>query len=220
MAVFGEVAGNPIDDHPDAVGVALIYEVHEVLGGAEAGSAGVVADDLVAPGSVVGMFSDGEHFDVGEAEFFDVGDEFGGEFSVGEETGTGFFVRDDDNRFGFAVRADRGYCGIPMHPGAEVEFVDGDGLGEGFALAALLHPVVVVPGVVAQVGDDRGGLWAGFLLEAVGVGFFVDVAFVVFDLIFVAIVFFKFWDEEFPDSSGASSHLVLATVPVVEVAKD
>ena len=92
MAIFREVSRHPIHDHADAVCMALIYKVHEILWGAEAGGAGVVADDLVAPGPVEGMFGDRENFDVGEAEIFDVGDELGGEFSVGEEAGTGFEV--------------------------------------------------------------------------------------------------------------------------------
>ena len=92
MAIFREVSRHPIHDDSDAVCMALIHKVHEILWGSEAGCAGVVTDDLVAPGAVEGMFGDGEDFDVGEAEVFDVGDELGGEFAVGEEAGTGFEV--------------------------------------------------------------------------------------------------------------------------------
>ena len=100
-----------------------------------------------------------------------------------------------------------------------MEFVDGDGFAEGFAVAPIVHPGLVIPGVGAQISDDRGGFGAGFLLESVGIGFFVDVSGVVFDFVFISIAYGDFRHEEFPDSRWAFAHLVLATVPVVEVAE-
>ena len=113
-----------------------------------------MADDLVAPGPVEGMFGDRENFDVGEAEVFDVGNELGGEFSVGEEAGTGFEVGDDDDGFNRSVRTNGRFAGVAVHPGSEVEFVDGDGFAEGFAVAAIVHPGLIVPGVGAEVCDN------------------------------------------------------------------
>lgn len=178
-----------------------------------------MANHLVAPGAVEGVFGDGKDFDVSEAKIFHVGNKLGSEFAVGEEAGTGFEVGNDDDGFNRSVRTDGRFVGVAVHPGAEVEFVDGDGFAEGFAVAPIVHPRLIVPGVGAEIGDDRGGFGAGFLLEAVGIGFFVDVSVVVFDFVFVSIACGDFRDEEFPDSRRAFAHLVLATVPVVEVAE-
>jgi hypothetical protein len=50
---------------------------------------------------------------------------------------------------------------------------------------ALLQPGGVIPGVVINIGDDRGCIRAYFLLIAVGIGFFVNVAVLVFNFVFI-----------------------------------
>lgn len=87
-------------------------------------------------------------------------------------------------------------------------------------MAAFFEPVLVVPSVIVEIGDDRSRFRTGFLLESVGVGFFVDVTVLVFDFVFVVSADREFGNEEFPDSSGAATHLVLSSVPLVEVAED
>ncbi len=49
--IFGEVAGDPIDNDADAVLVADVDEVFEVEGTAEAGGRREIAGDLIAPGA-------------------------------------------------------------------------------------------------------------------------------------------------------------------------
>ena len=86
--------------------VAAVDKFHEFRGGAVAAGGGEVANRLIAPGAVEGMLHDGKQFDVGVAEILDVGNELIAEFAVSEPA-IAFF--------GDAT------------PGAEMDFVDGDG---------------------------------------------------------------------------------------------
>jgi len=106
VIVAGEMSGSPVEKDADAGGVAGVDEEHEVGGGAVAGGGGEIAEGLVAPGGVEGMLHDGEKFDMGIAHLEDVGNELCGEFAVGEPA------------IVFAGDA---------APGAEMNFVDGDG---------------------------------------------------------------------------------------------
>lgn len=214
MAIFREMAGNPIDNDADVVGVTLVDEVHEVFGTAETGGGGEIAGDLIAPGAVIGMFGDGEEFDVGVSQVFDVGDEFVGEFSVGEEASFGLLGDAHD----FAAVG--GMFGAGMEPGAGVQFVDGDGLVVGVSLTALLYPGLILPLVLVEVYDFGGGVGPDLLAKAVGVGFEVDVALGVFDFVFVEGSRRELGDKQFPNSGFGALHLVFATVPFVEVADD
>ena len=64
--------------------MAAVHEVHEIGGRAEAAGHREIADGLVAPGSVEGMLHDGHQFDVRVAHLLHVGDQFVGEFAIGE----------------------------------------------------------------------------------------------------------------------------------------
>src|SRR5258706_504596 len=84
VSVAREVRGSPIENNADAGLMAAIDKFLKIGGRSEAAGGGVVAEGLVAPGAVKGMFHDGEQFDMGVAEILDVGDELLGEFAVGE----------------------------------------------------------------------------------------------------------------------------------------
>ncbi len=73
VGVAREVRGSPIEKDADASLVTAIDELHEFAGSAVAARSGKVAESLVAPGTVEGMFHDGEKFDVGVAEILGVG---------------------------------------------------------------------------------------------------------------------------------------------------
>lgn len=103
MAILGEVAGNPVHNDPNAVGMALIDKVHEVFGGAVAGGDGIIARDLVAPGAIEGVLGHRQQLDVGKAQFLHVGNQPCRQFSIGEESRTGLEFRHGDDGFGGAI---------------------------------------------------------------------------------------------------------------------
>src|SRR5205807_621548 len=81
--IFGEgpiiarkMRGHPIDDDADTGLVKAIDEELEVVRRAVTMRGGVEAGDLIAPRRIIGVFGDGEKFDVREAHRGDVFDEF------------------------------------------------------------------------------------------------------------------------------------------------
>ena len=64
VGVFGEVGGNPIDDHAEAGLVAAVHQVLEIVGRAEARGGREIADHLVAPRAGERMLHDGQQLDV------------------------------------------------------------------------------------------------------------------------------------------------------------
>ena len=84
VSVAREMRGSPIENHADAGLVAAVDEFHKFRGRAKAARGRKVAERLVAPGAVIGMLHDGEQFDVGVAEFLNVGDELVAKFAIGE----------------------------------------------------------------------------------------------------------------------------------------
>ena len=79
-----EVADDPVKQNVDARFVRFADEVAQRLRAAEAAGRRVEAERLVAPGAVEREFGERQQFDVGEAHFFDVVDEFVAELFVGE----------------------------------------------------------------------------------------------------------------------------------------
>ena len=97
----------------------------------------------------------------------------------------------------------------PSFPGAEMDLVDGDRAVERLPLRPGRHPLVVAPGELGEVPDDRRGLGAEFGGEPVGVGLLHEVAVVAaLDLELVDLTLAEIGDEELPDSGrrrGSSS---------------
>src|SRR5262244_4132137 len=58
MRIAREVGGDPVEYDADAALVEVIYEGHEVVGTPVAAGGSVVAEDLIAPGAVVGVLHD------------------------------------------------------------------------------------------------------------------------------------------------------------------
>src|SRR2546425_9131197 len=133
VSVAREMRGSPIENDADGGLVAAVDEFHELSGRAVAAGGGEIAESLVAPGPVVGMLHDGKQLDVGVAEVFDVGDELAGKFAV---------IQPAIVVFGDAA------------PGAEMNFINGDGRFEPVFLRAVRDPIRVVPGISIEPGDD------------------------------------------------------------------
>jgi hypothetical protein len=72
--------------------------------------------------------------------------------------------------------------------------------------------------VSIEVGDDGSGFGPDFLLKPVGVRFFVNVTVIIFDFVLVMLSPYpNFRDKQFPNAVADAPHLVLATIPRVEV---
>ena len=84
VAVAREVGGHPVDDHADAVLVAVIDEVHEILRRAVAAGGGVVADGLIAPTAGERMLADRQQLDVRVAHLLAVVDQLMGQLAIGQ----------------------------------------------------------------------------------------------------------------------------------------
>jgi len=65
LLIPAEMGGHPVQDHPDAVFMAYVHKVLEILGRSIPGRDGVIAGDLIAPAIVQGIFAYGHQLDVG-----------------------------------------------------------------------------------------------------------------------------------------------------------
>src|SRR6266705_567909 len=139
VSVAREMRGSPIENDADAGLVAAVDEFHELSGRAVAAGGREIAESLVAPGAVVGMLHDGKQLDVGVAEVFEVRNELASKFAV---------IQPAVVVFGDAA------------PGAEMNFVYGDGRFEPVFLRAARNPIGIVPLISIQAGDDGASLRA------------------------------------------------------------
>ncbi|MBG9885398.1 hypothetical protein ABE10_02110, partial [Bacillus toyonensis] len=126
--VLREVAGNPVQDDPDARLMETVDEIAEVVRLAVPVGRGVIAADLIAPGAAEGVLGYGHELHVREAGRVDMSDEL--------------------------VR--KGPVAQAWFPGAEVHLVHREGLGDRMRGSSSCHPGPVAPPVVGA-GDDRGG---------------------------------------------------------------
>jgi hypothetical protein len=85
VRVAGEVGGNPVDQHPDPMPMAVVDEIHEIVGRAKAAGGGEVAGGLVTPRPVERIFCDGQQLQVGVAHLSGVVDQHVGQFAIVEE---------------------------------------------------------------------------------------------------------------------------------------
>ena len=199
VAVFGEVGGHPIEQHADAVLVAIVHKIVEVVGRAKATGGGEIACDLIAPGAVVGVFGDGQEFDVGVADFLRMGYQLVGQLPV---TNKAVILRS------------------PL-PTAQMDFVDVDGLVDGLCGPALGHPFLVMPGEAVDVPDYRSRGRALLGGKAVGVRL---VSFVAhqpgFDRILILRAYRQIGQKKLPGTAGPVAHHIHPVVPEVEGAND
>ena len=186
VGVLREVGGDPVEDDPDAVLVALVDEVHEVGRCAVPGSGGVVAADLIAPGPVEGVLGEGHEFDVRVAHVGDVRNEF---------------VRESAVRVQVAVFID--------FPGTGMHFIDVDGHVVDAGGGAVLEPLVIVPGVaVVDVIEFRGCPGSRLHMIAVGVGLHDGASVSRLDGILIGGILFDgaVGSRGFPDAVGDLLH--------------
>ena len=127
--VLREVPRHPVDDDADAGLVQPVDQVAQVVRLAEAVRGGVVAADLVAPGSAERVLGDRHELDVREAGLGDVPDQLVRDLAVAEA----------------------------RPPRAQVQLVDAQRLRDGVRRGAAGHPGAVAPGVLGPGHDGCGG---------------------------------------------------------------
>ncbi len=188
--VGGEVARDPVDDDADAGLVQLVDQVTELVGGAELAHRGVVAGDVVTPRALERVLRDRQELDVGVALPDAVLDQLGGQLEVGQT----------------------------LAPRTDVHLVDTHRLLRHLLLlAAVPHPLVVAPGVLALV-DDRRGVRGGLGERRHRVGLEPPDAVGAEHLVLVQVAGAHALDEHRPDpGTGDQVHVRMLAVPVVEV---
>ena len=84
VMVLRKVARHPVEDHADAVAMAHVDEVAEVVGRAESARWRKEPDDLIPPRSGERMLHHRHQLDVREAHLTHVGNELIGKLAVGQ----------------------------------------------------------------------------------------------------------------------------------------
>ena len=125
--VFGEMAGNPVHDHPDSRLVQFIYQIAEIIGSTIAGRGRIVAALLVTPGTIEGMLRNWHHFYVSKAHIFDIGNQIVSQIPI---------------------------VGV-IRPGSDMHLIDRHGGVMGIGFCPLVHPLLVFP-LVVFIGNYRG----------------------------------------------------------------
>src|SRR5512134_114317 len=107
-------------------------------------------------------------------------------------------------------------------PGPGVDLINGHGGIPVVAVSAAAHPLLVVPGIIGGIRNNRsgsrrtfsfGGAWIGLLGQ--------PIAEPVLELILVDLAFVNVREEQLPHTAFvATAHRVAATIPCIEVADD
>ncbi len=163
VGVGRKVGRHPVQQHPNAMLVQGVHQVHQVLRRTVTRRGREVTGDLVAPGAIKRVFCHRHQLDMGEVQRLAMRSQALGQFAVVQERAV--------------VRA---------LPRAQVHFVDGDGLRTRLAGRTFFHPLGVVPGVVERPDAGRGAGRA-FAAQGEGVGLVKELAVSRFDAVFVAV---------------------------------
>ena len=200
VLVLRKVGRHPIDQHANAVLMAVIDKVLEVVRRTVAAGHRIVANGLVAPAAGERVLGDRHQLQVGIAQLVAILDQLLGQVAVVEP---------------FAVPI------VPAPPTAQVDFVDRDRGVQRVEFLASSHPLLIAPVVLVEVGHDvrrAGGHFGG---EAVGVDLVDDVPAAVLDREFVKRTDRQLGEEQFPNAArDVLTHRVGSAVPAIEVAHD
>ena len=131
--VPGEMGGNPVHNDADALLVAAVHKAHKVPGLAIAGGGGKIADDLIAPRTIVRVLGQGHELNVGEAHVLHIGDELVPQLIVGKDAAVLIFP-----------------------PRARMDLIDIHRLLIMGMLRLVLEPVIIVPVIAAQLHPAGG----------------------------------------------------------------
>ena len=204
--ISGEVGGNPVQNHPDALAVHVVHEIHEIIRRAVPAGGGVISAHLVAPGGVQGMLHHRQKLHVGVPHLLDVLRQFRGDLPVIVK------FRADDG-VPLLVRLN-----LLSHKGTQMQLVDGHGLGLRVRLGPLVHPGLVVPFILFNVPDHGGRVGAQLRVVGVGVRLQNGISVHLLDLVFVERSLLQAGDEQLIHPVAlVELHLMPSAVPEVEV---
>ena len=117
VGILRKVGRNPIQNDANAMLMTTVHKGHEIFRRAKSAGGRKIPNGLIAPGSVKRMFRDGKQFNVGIPHFEDVRNELLCQLEVGQITMV--FARDS-------------------HPGAQMDFIDGQRAVQPALAATLL----------------------------------------------------------------------------------
>ncbi len=197
VAVAREVGGHPIQDHANAVLVAMIDQIHEVLRRAVTAGDGKVPYCLIAPTSRERMLADGEQLKVRVAHLLAVFDKLIGQLAIRQPAS------------GVVARA---------APAPQVDFVDRLRGRECIVASSICHPLRVVPMVTVEIGHARCRPRRQLGRKPIGVGLFQHLV-AVPHAVLIDRAFAQAGHEQFPHAAGnVLAHRVAARIPGIEVA--
>ena len=89
VGIFGEMGRHPVQQHTDAMAMAIVHEITEIVRRSKTGGGGEIARGLITPRRIQRVFGDGHQFDMGEALFLDVIDQLHGQLTITQEITVG-----------------------------------------------------------------------------------------------------------------------------------
>lgn len=188
------MARDPVQDHPDAVPVELVHQIHEIFrlpipaGGSE------IPGGLVPPGPVKGIFTQGHEFHMGIAHVLHIGHQGIRQFPVAQEAAV-----------------------FMTPPAAGVDFVDVHGPMVGIVFCPALLPGSVPPPVV-QGSHHRSGVRPQLGPESIGIRLQDGFPGSGDDGIFIQGPFRQIGNKGFPDFPVfCPFHRVGFRIPVIEI---
>ena len=203
--VTAKVAGHPVQNDPDARLVALLNEVHQVLGLAVPAGGGIVPCYLIAPGAVKRVLHHRHQLNVAVSHLLDIGHQLVGGFPVVIEGGHRHVLRV-----------------VPGHvvllPGSKVYFIDIQRPLEMIRPRSAAHPSPVFPGIVLDIRHPGRGAWAHLRGESVRVRFVQQFAICRLDEVFIKSSHSQFREEAGPDAAATQTvQPVLPLLPAVHL---
>ncbi len=103
-------------------------------------------------------------------------------------------------------------------PGTEMHFIHGHGRGIGITFRSPLHPIIITPVVMTEIGHHASGAKIVLGIEGIGIGFQEYPPVLSPDFEFIMIPLPHPRHEDLPDTGAAESpHHVPATIPFVKI---
>ena len=198
-SVLRKMSRHPVQNDADAVLVAEIHEVLEVVRSPIPGGRRIVPRDLVAPASGERMLADRKKLDVRKIHLLHVRHEPVGKFAVVQPL----------------LRS-----GIGGLPASGMDFVDRDGPALPVKRHTFFHPFGILPRVLVQIDDSARIFGRTLAAERVGVALF-ESSLTLPNEEFVEHSGFCSGNEGFPDAVFlVFPHEIRTRVPCIEVAND